>query len=337
MKCVPRHIRLATVCAAVLTACSLRWCTAEDERIDRRGAEQQETTGRRMPPRREDQNSGDENSDVEASDESLSGKKASGHGKKAELEDVMKFAQDAYTRIDAEIDDYACLLIRRERVDGKDRGWQFMEAKIRHERKDEDKVTVPFSVYLRFLQPRSVAGREVLYVQNQNHGDLIARRGGTRSPNVTVQLIPTSPLAMEGNRYPITEIGFQTLAKRLIEVLSQELEYRDGDLRVFENAKVGDRQCTHYRLTHHKRRPNLTYHMAEVSVDDELGVPIFYRAYDWPTTDGGKPVLLEQYIYKDIRINIGLTDEDFDPKNPEYHFSLHDENEDQGEEQVTKD
>jgi len=133
---------------------------------------------------------------------------------------------------------------------------------------------------------------------------------------------------MEGNRYPITEIGFRTLAKRLIEVLAQELEYRDGDVRVFENAKVGDRRCTHYRLTHHKRRPNLTYHMAEVSVDDELGVPIFYRAFDWPVEEGGQPILLEQYIYQDIRLNIGLTDEDFDPENPEYNFSLRDRLED---------
>ncbi len=334
---VSRPIRLATVCAVILTTCSLRGSMAEEERFDRRAAPPEETTAAADTAASEDPTSDEENSGEEASDESLSGKNSSSRGKKAELEDVMKFAQDAVTRIDAEIDDYACILIRRERVDGKDRGWQFMEAKIRHQRKDDDKITVPFSVYLRFLQPRSVAGREVLYVQNQNNGDLIARRGGTRSPNVTVQLIPTSPLAMEGNRYPITEIGFQTLAKRLIEVLSQELEYRDGDLRVFEDAKVGDRQCTHYRLTHHERRPNLTYHMAEVSVDNELGVPIFYRAYDWPTTVGGKPVLLEQYIYKDIRINIGMSDDDFDPKNPEYHFSLHDENEDQGEEKVTKD
>ena len=200
-----------------------------------------------------------------------------------------------------------------------------MIAKIRHEKKADGAVRVPFSVYLRFLKPDKFAGRAVLYVQNQNNGDLIGRRGGRRNPNMTVQLVPTGPMAMEGNRYPITEIGFRNLGKRLIEVLEQEFEYRDVEVEVFENARVGDRKCTHFRLTHHQRRPNLTYHMAEVSVDDELGIPIRYGAYDFPQQEGGKPRLLEQYIYANIRTNVGLTDDDFDHRNPSYGFQLQDE------------
>ena len=111
------------------------------------------------------------------------------------------------------------------------------------------------------------------------------------------------------------------------------MDCRDGELQVFENAKVDDRKCTHYRLTHHKKRENLTFHMAEVSVDDELGVPIFYRAFDFPTEEGGEPVLLEQYVYQKIKINVGLTDSDFDPDNPSYGFQLHDT----AEEKITKD
>ena len=253
--------------------------------------------------------------------------------KKGSLEDVLAFAQRALDRIDQDVHDYTCILIKRERVDGEDRGWQFMEAKIRHRQKDGDQIKVPFSVYLKFLQPKSLAGREVIYVETRDNGDLVARRGGRRSPNMTLRLMPTSPLAMEGNRYPITEIGFQTLAQRLIEVLNKEMEYRDGDIQVFENAKVGDRKCTHYRLVHHKKRPNLTYYMAEVSVDDELGVPIFYRAFDFPREEGGEPVLLEQYVYQNVKLNVGLTDHDFDPDNPAYQFQLHDDT----DEKVTKD
>jgi hypothetical protein len=141
---------------------------------------------------------------------------------------------------------------------------------------------------------------------------------------MTFQLDPDGVLAMEGNRYPITEFGFQNLARRLIEVLEQEMEYRDGELQVWENARVGNRTCTHFRLTHHTRRANLTYHMAEVSVDDELGVPIRYGAYDFPKQEGGEPQLLEQYIFDKIRLNVGLDDKDFDPKNPDFGFQLHD-------------
>ena len=37
-----------------------------------------------------------------------------------------------------------------------------MRAKIRHERKEGDNVVVPFSVFLTFLKPERMIGREVL-------------------------------------------------------------------------------------------------------------------------------------------------------------------------------
>lgn len=248
-------------------------------------------------------------------------KRAATRRRDATLEEVLKFAKDAYAEIDENITDYTCVLYKREYVDGEVSSWQKMSVKIRHEQRKNGEIKVPFSVYLRFSSP--VPGRAVLYVQNQNNGDMIARRGGSRSPNMTLRLDPEGSMAMDGNRYPITEIGFKNLAKRLIEVLEQEMEYRDGEIHVWENAHIEDRKCTHFRLTHRTKRPNLTYHMAEVTVDDELGVPIRYRAFDFPKEEGGEPQLLEHYAYTDVRINVGLTDEDFDYRNPSYGFQLH--------------
>jgi hypothetical protein len=250
-----------------------------------------------------------------------------GGGEAARLQYVLDFARDAYTRIGKEVRDYECQLVKRERVEGRVGNYQYLYLKMRHEQKDGDKTVVPFSVFLRFLKPERMEGREVLFIQNMNQGDLIARRGGRGSPNVTVQLPPESPMAMDGNRYPITEIGFQNLTKRLIEVLEEEQKYNDGVMEIFPHAKVDDRQCTHFRLTHHKPRPDLTYHMAEVSVDDELKIPVYFRSFDWPAEEGGKPRLLEEYFYKRVKLNVGLTDQDFDLHNPEYHFQLREDGE----------
>ncbi len=324
-----RHFAWLALCA-----CAAAWwgssSTAEERRIDTAPPSASEAAGR-QDAAADSTTMADEAPEADGSRgadtppaPATDGRTGQVRRRKAELEEILQFAQNTLKRIREDVHDYSCLLAKRERVDGKDRGWQFLEVKIRHEQKEGEQVVVPFSVYLRFLQPKSVAGREVLYVENLNNGDLIARRGGRRSPNVTVQLVPTSPLAMEGNRYPITEIGFETLVERLIEVLAQEMEYRDGEIEVFENARVDDRTCTHYRLTHPKRRENLTYYMAEVSVDNELGLPIFYRAYDFPAEEGGKPILLEQYVYQKLKVNEGLTDSDFDPRNPSYHFQLRD-------------
>ena len=38
-----------------------------------------------------------------------------------------------------------------------------------------------------------------------------------------------------------------------------------------------------------------------------------------PNLDG-EPVLEEEYTYTDVRVNVGLTDLEFDPDNPEYDF-----------------
>ena len=60
-------------------------------------------------------------------------------------------------------------------------------------------------------------------------------------------------------------------------------------------------------------------------MDDELHVPIRFAAYSWPETKDGKPVLQEEYTYRQVSLNVGLSDADFDPKNPAYGFSEREE------------
>ena len=107
-------------------------------------------------------------------------------------------------------------------------------------------------------------------------------------------------------------------------MLENEQTYNDSVIDIFPDAKVDGRKCTHFRLTHHTRRPDLTYCTAEVSVDDELGIPVYYRAFDWPAKEGEPLRLHEEYFYKSVKLNVGLTDADFAVDNPEYHFQLRD-------------
>jgi hypothetical protein len=60
--------------------------------------------------------------------------------------------------------------------------------------------------------------------------------------------------------------------------------------------------------------------LAQVFIDDELKLPVRYCAYLWPQTAGGEPELLEEYTYQNIKVNVGLTDADFDQANPKYSF-----------------
>ena len=49
-------------------------------------------------------------------------------------------------------------------------------------------------------------------------------------------------------------------------------------------------------------------------------MPIRYEAYDWPTSAGGPPQLIEEYTYINLQLNVGLQDEDFSQSNPKYDF-----------------
>ncbi len=236
------------------------------------------------------------------------------------LEAALRIAYEGRKRIQEAIRDYTCILTRRERVDGRQMGYETIFVKVRHPLEEQGRVVQPFSVYVRFLRPDRVKGREVIYVEGRNGGKLIVRNGGTRFAHITTSLLPDSPAAMQHTRYPITEIGVLNLTKRLIENGEQERGNENCEAKLVQGAKINGRSCTVVQVAHKVRGEGLAYKTARILIDDELVVPVHYSAYDWPQTEGGKLVLLEEYTYTDLRLNVGLTDRDFDHRNESYLF-----------------
>ena len=236
------------------------------------------------------------------------------------LQPVLQMARDGLQRIDRDISDYTCLLAKRERIDGRLGDTESMRLKVRHQRLQDGRVVVPFSVYVEFLQPERVRGREVLYVQGANQGKLIVRNGGGKFGYITTALLPDSRVAMQESRYPITEIGMRNLTSRLIE--QGIVEARDPECLVKKvpGAKINGRPCLLIEVAHPHRHPQQTYQFAHIFIDDALQLPVRYAAYDWPEKEGGLPRLLEEYTYTNIQTNVGLSDWDFDHRNENYHF-----------------
>ena len=229
------------------------------------------------------------------------------------LEPALELAQRGLTQLRTTIKDYSCTVVKRERIDGKLGEHEYMFAKIRQQ---------PFSVYLYFLGPDSVKGQEVIYVDGRNDGNMLAHAGsGVRAMVGTVSLKPNGSLAMQGNRYAITEIGVENLARRLVEVAEHDKQFGECEVNFYPNAKVNGRVCTCVQVVHPVPRRNFRFHLARVFIDDELLIPIRYEAYDWPHEEGGQPVLMEEYTYMNVKINNGFTDADFDPKNTAYKFN----------------
>ncbi len=233
------------------------------------------------------------------------------------LQEALELCKSAHDQVVSSIADYEATLVKRERIEGQLRNREVMQIKVRHEKKSPTGAAIPFSVHIEFRHPESVKGREVAYVKGRNKGQLIVResRQGLVGKIVpTLMLNPSGRLAMQGNRYPITEIGFEVLLRRLMVVAREEMKLGNCQVQFRKNAKVNGRLCTVIDVVHPKQDKRFRYHRCRVYLDDERKCPIHFEAYGWPAEQGAAPVLLEQYTYLDVKTNVGFSDADFEIK-----------------------
>jgi len=218
----------------------------------------------------------------------------------------------------AAIKDFQAIFSKRERV----KGHVFANTMaIKHRSR-------PFSVYLRFYKP--VAGREVIYVAGKNNGNLLAHEPGIGSIVGTVALPPNSSRAMAEGRYPITEIGLQKMIdaviaqwqaeQKLLAELGDNADPDETQIVYFHKAKLGETACRVIQVTHARKRPGYKFYMTRLWIDRKTKLPVRVEQYGFPKHRGRKPKLMEEYTYTNIKTDIGLSGEDFDPRNPRYAF-----------------
>ena len=234
------------------------------------------------------------------------------------LDRALSIAEDGLANIQNNIADYSAIMVKRERVNGKLGDREYMKVKIRNERTIGG-TKVPFSVYMNFLKPRACAGREVIWVKGQNDGKLLVHEGGIIGFK-TFHLDPTGILAMKGNRYPIYEAGLENLVVKLIEKATRDRNAGDCIVNYREGASINKRSCSVIEVIHPEAKAPFDFHKAQVYIDDEMNIPVRYAAYDWPASAGQPPQLMEEYTYVKVKLNVGLTDMDFDTRNPRYKF-----------------
>jgi hypothetical protein len=216
---------------------------------------------------------------------------------------AIEFARARYENVRENVRDFSCVLVKRERIDGRLLSYEFIRTRVRLQQTQDGRVVTPFSVYMQYLAPAKYRGRKVLFLASDRDGKMLVRNGGARFSYVTLRIAPDSDAAMRESRYPITELGLENVARRLIERAEEDFKC-DPD----------GRSCTRIRVVHPRREANLSFHIANIFVDDELNVPIRVEGYDWPAKPGDDPLLLEEYTYTKLRLNVGLNDADFSPK-----------------------
>ena len=234
------------------------------------------------------------------------------------LEPLVEIAREVCDHMEANVRDYTAVIVKQVRTKGKLGPEQYMQVKIRHAGKAGDRE-VPFSVYTRFLKPRNLAGQEAIWVEGHNDDKIIAHPPGLLNL-VRVTLDPESDVAMKGNRYSIRHIGMLNLIRKMLAKSEIGMQIEECEVKIERGIQVDSLKCSRLEIVFAKPHPEIDFHMARIYIDDERNIPIAYEGYLWPEKEGDPPPLLEKYFYTNIRLNVGLTDEDFDPDNPEYRF-----------------
>jgi hypothetical protein len=205
----------------------------------------------------------------------------------------------------AKIDSYSSIFHKQERVKGCLKAEEVVFLKFGK----------PFKVYMKWVKDPG-KGREVLYVEGWNRNQIRIREGWMKT-GFSLNFNPRGAIAMGGSRHPITDSGLDNFLKLLRKNLHQGIQSDEiiyGELG--EELVYGSRSRKIEYFFPKERTKGYYCYREIINLDIESKMPIKARIYDW---DG---LLIENYGYESLKLNAGLTDADFNPKNPEYRFSL---------------
>jgi hypothetical protein len=229
----------------------------------------------------------------------------------------MRLLAARHAQIQREVQDYTCVLVKRERIGGVLQEQQQIFVKVRRGSEAKGALARPFAVYLEFLRPERLRDRRVLFVEGRYNNRLLVRKGGARLSEVAVRIDPNSDAARRESLNPITDLGFDRMAASLMRRLKQDAQAgpTGANTRVeyFNDAKLNKRPCLCIRVTHSNPQADLYFHVAHLFLDDEHQLPVRIDAYDWPQDADSDPPLVSEFTYTNLKLNVGLTDADFRP------------------------
>jgi hypothetical protein len=199
------------------------------------------------------------------------------------------------------VQDYSCVLIKRERIRGQLEPDEVITMRVRNQ---------PFSVFLHWQAPRALAGQEACYVVGRNNNMLRVHSTGLAGVVGWVSLDPRDPRVLEHSRHSITEAGIGNLLDRYGQRWEEDRRLNVTQVNV-GNYVYNQRTCRRVEMIHPPGGP-FTFHRSRVYFDAENHLPIRVENYDWPRPRGNPDGdLAEVYSYIDLRLNVRLGEEAF--------------------------
>jgi outer membrane lipoprotein-sorting protein len=200
------------------------------------------------------------------------------------------------------VEDYTCRLDKKVRKKG-----------VLHEdRTISVKYKKPSHYYFRWNSGMA-KGREVIFVQGKHDDKIVAHPGGIFKI-LTFHLDPEGYLAMKENRHSLKSSGMEKIIALVASnaALAEEkgldgIRFR-GEGR-FDGKRIWVVEGLFPEHQGFYARRIVLY------LSPALKLPLKVSIYD----RAGQ--LLEDYEFHDLRINVGLSENDFEPRNPHYSFA----------------
>lgn len=210
------------------------------------------------------------------------------------VEQVIAEARTAY----AQVEDYTCILHRRERVNGKLKAQSDVVFKYKK----------PSRFYMKWPQDTI----EAIYAQGRYDNRMVIH-GGWLFKFLSVAVDPA--LALKSNRHTLLEADIGHIltvlesnyrlaqAKGNARIVFEGMEHLDGrEVLVFSGLFPPDEGYYGHRV--------------RIDVDRDNRLPIRITVHGW------EDELLEMYHFTELALNVGLTEEDFDVDNDTYLFKF---------------
>jgi len=221
-----------------------------------------------------------------------------------QLETLRRLIAQSVERYEG-VRDYRCVFQKRQRVGGNLHDQQRIVLKFKK----------PMNVYMKWVtQPHE--GQEIVYAPSRYGRKALAHAGGWMGT-----LMPAIPIDVDGywvmrdNIHPINHVGIGHFLGVFVKNSQRARAERAGALIDRGEERVGARPARVIEAVLPAEREKGYYcYRCLVWFDTESLLPIKIQVYDWDNN------LSEEYVYGDLEVNVGLTDNDFDRRNEEYNF-----------------
>jgi hypothetical protein len=202
-----------------------------------------------------------------------------------------------------QVQDYSCTLIKKEKLDDQPLMEDVMCMRVR---------TAPFSVNLKWLEPKALVGQEAVYVAGKNDGKMRVKSAGLLSAVGFVTLDLSDARARKTSKHSIAEAGIGNLLERYSKGWENERLWNKTQVHIAE-YEYDKRRCIRVETTHPDNPDGRFLSFRNVIYfDKETRLPVRVECFDWPLHDGDEPELREVYSYTNMKLNVHLTEDVFD-------------------------